>query len=153
MEPKKIKSVTVSTFPPSICHTVMGPNTMTLCVCVCVCVFFECWVLSQLLHSSLSLSPRGSLVPLHFLPLEWFHLHIWNCWYFSQQSWFQLVIHPAWHFIWFTLHRSEIRVSICILDQLLSQFEQIHCFMSGSNCCFSTCIQVSQEVGKVFPSL
>ena len=36
LEPKKIKSVTVS---PSICHEVMGPDTMT---------FFECWVLSQI---------------------------------------------------------------------------------------------------------
>ena len=30
LEPKKIKSVTVSTFPPSICHEVMGPNAMIL---------------------------------------------------------------------------------------------------------------------------
>ena len=30
-------------------------------------LFFECWVLSQLFHS-LSLSSRGSLVPLRFLP-------------------------------------------------------------------------------------
>ena len=30
--------------------------------------FFECWVLSQLFYSPLSLSPRGSLVPLRFLP-------------------------------------------------------------------------------------
>ena len=27
-EPKKIKSVTVSTVSPSICHEVMGPDTM-----------------------------------------------------------------------------------------------------------------------------
>ena len=27
--------------------------------------------------------------------------------------------------------------------------EPVHCFMSGSNCCFLTCIQVSQEAGKV----
>ena len=27
--------------------------------------------------------------------------------------------------------------------------EQVHCSMSGSNGCFSTCIQVSQEAGKV----
>ena len=27
--------------------------------------------------------------------------------------------------------------------------EPVNCFMSGSNCCFLTCIQVSQEVGKV----
>ena len=30
LEPKKITSVTVSTFPPSICHEVMGPNAMIL---------------------------------------------------------------------------------------------------------------------------
>ena len=28
-------------------------------------------------------------------------------------------------------------------------FESVHCFMSGSNCCFLTCIQVSQKAGKV----
>ena len=32
--------------------------------------FLECWVLSQLFQSLLSLSSRGSLVPLHFLPLN-----------------------------------------------------------------------------------
>jgi len=30
--------------------------------------FFQCWVLSQLFHSPLSLSTRDSSVPLHFLP-------------------------------------------------------------------------------------
>ena len=30
LEPKKIKSVTVSTFPPSFCHEVMGPDAMIL---------------------------------------------------------------------------------------------------------------------------
>ena len=29
-------------------------------------------------------------------------------------------------------------------------FEPVHCSMSGSNCCFLICIQVSQEIGKVF---
>ena len=28
-------------------------------------------------------------------------------------------------------------------------FEPIHCSMSDSNCCFLTCIQISQEAGKV----
>ena len=27
-------------------------------------------------------------------------------WYFSLQSWFQIVLHSAWHFTWCTLHRS-----------------------------------------------
>ena len=57
-----------------ICHEVIGPNDMIF--------VFECWVLSQLFLSPLSLSSRGSLVPLHFLPLEWCHLHIWGYWYF-----------------------------------------------------------------------
>ena len=35
------------------------------------------------------------LVPFHFLSLEWYLLHIWGCWYFFQQSWFQLVIHQS----------------------------------------------------------
>ena len=30
LEPKKIKSVTVSTFPPSICHEVVGPDAKIL---------------------------------------------------------------------------------------------------------------------------
>ena len=65
---------------------------------------FVCWVLSQLFHSSLLPSSRGSLVTLCFLPWGWCHLHIWGCWYFSRQSWSQLVFHPAWHFTWCTLH-------------------------------------------------
>ena len=28
-------------------------------------------------------------------------------------------------------------------------FEPVHCSMPGSNCCFLTCIQVSQDTGKV----
>ena len=30
LEPKKIKSITVSTVSPSICHEVMGPDAMIL---------------------------------------------------------------------------------------------------------------------------
>ena len=58
--PRKIKSATVSTVSPSICHEVMVLDAMIL-------VF---WMLSfsQLFHSPLSLSSRGSLVLLHFLP-------------------------------------------------------------------------------------
>ena len=50
--------------------------------------FFWTLSLSQLFHSPLSPSSRNSLVPVNFLPLEWCHLHIWGCCYFSQQSWF-----------------------------------------------------------------
>ena len=60
LEPKKINSVPLSIISPSICHEVMGPDAMIL-------VF---WMLSfkPAFHSPLSLSSRGSLVPLCFLP-------------------------------------------------------------------------------------
>ena len=35
------------------------------------------------------------------------------------------------------------------LDVLLSDLEPVCCSMSSSNCCFLTCIQVSQEAGQV----
>ena len=103
LEPRKRTSLTVSTFSPYICHENMELYTMILVVVV---VVVSCWVSSQLFHSPLSPSSRGSLVPLHFLPLEWYHLHIWGCWYFSRLSWSQVVIPPPWHFTWCTLHIS-----------------------------------------------
>ena len=60
----KIKSVTASTFSLSICHEVMGPDAMIL----------VSWMLS--FKPTFSLSSRGSLVPLYFLPLGCCHLHI-----------------------------------------------------------------------------
>ena len=48
----------------------------------------------------------GCLVSPCFLPLGWYHLHIWGCWYFSWQSWFQRVIHLVQHFEWCNLHIS-----------------------------------------------
>ena len=38
--------------------------------------------------------------------LNWTDLHNWDCWYFSQQSWFQLMFHPVQRFSWCTLHIS-----------------------------------------------
>ena len=82
-------------FSPSICHEEIGPDAM---------IFFF-WMLSFKLAFSLSSFTfiKRSLVPLRFLPLEWYHLHIWSCWYFSWHL-FQLEIHPAWHFAWSTPH-------------------------------------------------
>ena len=58
LEPPKIKSDTVSTVSPSTSHEVMRPDAM----------IFVFWMLSlsQLFHSPLLLSSRGSAVPLHF---------------------------------------------------------------------------------------
>ena len=60
LEPKKIKSVTASTFSPSICYEVMGLHAMIL----------------DFRLLSFKLSPTGSLVCPRFLPLRWYHLHI-----------------------------------------------------------------------------
>ena len=38
--------------------------------------FFECWVFKPAFSLSSFTSSRGSLVSLHFLLLEWYHLHI-----------------------------------------------------------------------------
>ena len=96
LEPKKRKSVTTSTFSPSICHEVMGLDAMIL-----VFLIFSFKLVLSL--SSFSLI-KGSLVPPCFLPLEWYHLHIWSCWCLSCLSWNQLVTHPAWHFSWCAQH-------------------------------------------------
>ena len=52
LEPKKIKSVTVFIFSSSLCHEVMGLDSMIL--------VFWMWSFKPAFHSSLSLSSRGS---------------------------------------------------------------------------------------------
>ena len=98
LEPKRIKSVTVSIVPPSICHEVMGLDAMIL-------VF---WMLSfkpvfslssstfikRLFSSSLNSAVR--VMPSAYV----------RYWYFFQKSWFQLGLHPVQHFAWCTLHIS-----------------------------------------------
>ena len=99
LELKKIKSLTVSTVSQCICLEVMEPDAMT----------FGFWMpsLSQLFHCHISLLSRCSLVPLLFLSLGYYHLHISGC-YFSQKSWVQLVLHPAQHFSRYALQIANI---------------------------------------------
>ena len=70
LESKKIKYVTVSIFFPIY---LSWRDRMSWSSC------FEYLILSQFFHSPLSPSSRGSLVPLHFLSLQWCYLHIWEC--------------------------------------------------------------------------
>ena len=80
------------------------------------------------------------------------------------QSWFQLLIHPAQYFAWCTLLR--LVQSLCCVwlfatpwtahawwqySALMYSIPSLepNCSMSGSNCYFLTCIQVSLEAGKV----
>ena len=86
LEPRKIKSATVS---PSICHDVMGPDAM----------IFVFWMLS--FKPTFSLSSFTFVKKLFSSSLSAIRVvspHIWGYRYFSQQSWFQLVLPPAQHF-------------------------------------------------------
>ena len=116
LELKKVKSATVSTVSPSICHEVMGPDVMIL-------VF---WMLSSkptfllssftfimIVFSSSSLSAirvvsYAYMRLLIFLPaiLMTPPLHDWVTELNWTESWFQLVLHPAQCFSWCTLHIS-----------------------------------------------
>ena len=95
LEHKKIKSVTISIVSPSICHEVMGPDAMIL-------VF---WMLSFKPTFSLSSFTFKRLFSSCLLSFKrvvssaYLRLLI-----FSWQSWFQLVLYPAQHFTWCTLH-------------------------------------------------
>ena len=98
LEPKKIKPFTVSIVSPSICHEVTGQDAMIL----------PFWMLSfrPLFHSPLSPSLRGSLVPLCFLPLWWYHLYIWGCWFFLPATLIPTCVSSSVAFQWCPLHRS-----------------------------------------------
>ena len=70
----------------------MGPDAM----------IFVCWTLSFKSAFSLSsftfikrLLSSSSLSTIRVVSSAYL-----KCWYFSRQSWFQLVLHPAWHFPW-----------------------------------------------------
>ena len=98
LEPPKIKSDTVSTVYPSICHEVMGPDAM----------IFVFWMLSLEPTFSLSsftfikrLLSSSSLSAITVVSSAYLRLL-----YFSRQSWFQLVFLPVQRFSWCTLHIS-----------------------------------------------
>ena len=98
LEPKEIKSITVSVVSPSMCHEIMGPDAR----------IFVFYMLSfkpaSLLYSSTfikRLFSSSSLSAIRVVLSAYL-----SYWYFSRQSWFQLVLHPARHFAWCTLHIS-----------------------------------------------
>ena len=98
LEPKKIKPVTVSTFPLSICHKVMGLDAM----------IFLFWMLSFKPAFTLSsftfikrLFSSSSLSAWRVVSSAFLRLLI-----FLPSFLILLVLHPAQHFAWCTLHIS-----------------------------------------------
>ena len=88
LEPKKIKSLTVSIVSPSICHEVMGPDAMIL-------VFWMLDFKPTFSLSSFTFINRFLKEPLRFA-IGLCHLYIWGYWYFSQQSY--SLLHFIFHF-------------------------------------------------------
>ena len=122
LEQKKINTVTASTFPLLFARKWWDWMLM---------IFWMVSFKPAFSPSSFTLL-TSSLVPLHFLPLEWC-LYIWGYWFFSQQTWFQL---------WFIQPGISHDV-LCISVVLFSQFRTNQLFMSSSNSCFLTYIQIS----------
>ena len=98
LEPPKIKSATVSTVSPSICHEVMGLDAM----------IFVFWMLSFKSTFSLSSFPfikrlfsSSSLSAIRVVSSAYMRWLI-----FLLPSWFQFGLHPALHFAWYTLRIS-----------------------------------------------
>ena len=98
LEPRKMKSATVSTFPASICHEVMGPDVM----------IFACWMLSFKPAFSLSyftlikrLFSSSSLSAIRVVLSVYLRLLI-----FLMTNLITAVNHPAQYFSWCTLHVS-----------------------------------------------
>ena len=139
---KEIKSATISIFSPFICNEVMGLDAIIL-------VF---WMLSFKPAFSLSsftfikrLFSSSSLSAIRVV--SYTHLRL-------------LIFSPA---ILITACASSslafcMIYSACKLNKqgdniqpwhTFASFESFHCSISGFNCCFLTCIQVSQEASKV----
>ena len=147
LEPAKIKSLTVSIVSPSICHKVMGPDAM----------IFVFWMLSfkptfslssftfirRLFSSSLLSSIRvvssAYLRLLIFLPV----ILIPVC---ASSS---LEFHRMYSSYKLNKQGDNIQPCIYSLGNSFSHLERIYCSMSSSKCSFLTCIQISQEAGKV----
>ena len=70
---KKKKSVTTSTFPPSICHAVEGGyHDLTFFI-----IYSEAFSFTLI---------KMLLISLRFLSLEWYHPCTWGCWCSSHLS-------------------------------------------------------------------
>ena len=139
---QKIKSLTVYTVSPSICHEVMGQYAM----------IFILWMLS--------FKPTFSLSSFTFIK-RFFSSKSLSAIRVVSSAYRKLLIfpptilipayassRPSFH-IMYSSRKLINRVTIYSLDVFFSQFLTITLSISSSHCCFLTCTQVSQEIGKV----
>ena len=132
LEPKKIKSVTVSFVSPSICHQMMGVDAM----------IFVYWMLS--------FKPAFSLSAFTFIKRlfssSWLSLiTVVSSAYVRLLIFLLAILIPAYASSSPIFH---MMYSAYKLKEVLN-LEPVCCSTSSSNYCFLTCIQVSQEAGQV----
>ena len=84
------------------------------------------------------------------MPLGWYHLPIWCYWYFLPAILIPGCDSSSLAFcMMHTAYKLNKRGDNIVLTWFISNFEPFCCPMSGSNHCFLTCIQVSQEAGEM----
>ena len=142
LELKKINVFHCFHFSPSICHEVMGLDAMML-------VF---WMLSfKPVFSLSSFIFIKRLFSSSLLSAIRDHLQIYGCWYFSQQTWLQLVIHPlgiSHMYPAYKLNKQDDSI------QPFPNLEPICCSMSGSNFLdLHTHFSEGRSGGVILPSL
>ena len=143
LEPKSIKSVTVSIVSQSICHEVFGPDTMIL-------VF---WTLSFKLAFSLS----------SFTFIKRLFSYLLSAIRVVSSAYLRLLIvlpailipacassNPAFLMMYSAYKLNKQGDNIQPWGTPFPVWDQFIFPCSSSNCCFLTCIQISQEAGLVF---
>ena len=140
LEPKKVKSVTVSIVSPYICREVMGLDAMIL-------VF--------LMLSFKPVSPLSSFIKRLFSSSSLSAIRVVSSAYLKLLIFLLAILIPAcassslaFHMMHFVYKLN--RVTVYSLDVLLSQFETSPLFHIQFQLLHLTCIQISQEAGKVF---
>ena len=113
---------------------------------------FDCWTLNHLFQSPVSPASRGSLVPLQFLPLKWYHLlskvvDISRC-NLNSILW---VIQPALHMMHSAdnLNKQGDNIQPWSIPFPILNKPAIPSFHVLLYCCFLTCMQISQEAAKL----
>ena len=134
-----IKSVTVSTVSPSICHKVMGPYA----------IIFIFWMLDFKLAFSLSsftfiqrFFSSSSLSAIRVVSSAYLRLLI-----FLPEIWIPVCdsSSPVFCMMYSAYKLNKQGDRYTALKHSFPNFEPTLCSISSSNCCFLTCIQVSQE--------
>ena len=142
LEPKKVKTVTVSVVSPSVCHEVMGPDAMELVFWMLS--FKPAFLLSSFLFIK-NLFSSSSFSAITVLSSAYLSLLIFLPAILIPAS---ASSSPAFRMI-YSAYKLINRLTVYSLEVLLPQFVTTSCSISDSNCCFLICIQVFQETGKV----